>query len=167
MTPPPTPPPGEIFDRAERTVDSVRRALGLTLDYTPETLPLVDHYLTQVPRDRPEVIALVAETAGAYFGEVVRKALGGTWSETPEGWLVRLDAGVTFMPSGMVAEAVAQTTLEADGEFAVPDEDRDAVEDALRDAPQVTEAEYYSLCGRLEALMLVCDVIAGRREPKD
>jgi len=56
-----TPPPGAVHELAERAVDFVRRSLGLVLDYTPETLPLLDHYLRMAPvlvphlADRPMI----------------------------------------------------------------------------------------------------------------
>src|SRR5262245_8258710 len=96
------PPPGAIHELAERAVDFVRHAIfpegasrkgGLVLDYRPETLPILDHYLAGVPRDQPETVKLVAAASGAYFGEVCRRALGGGWrarEAPPETWTLEL-----------------------------------------------------------------------------
>jgi hypothetical protein len=50
--------------RPKRAVDLARSAVGIVLDYTPDTLPVLDHYLRGVPRC-DEIIALVAAAAGA------------------------------------------------------------------------------------------------------
>jgi hypothetical protein len=158
---PPTPPPGDVFERAERTVQQVKQATGITLDYTPETLPILDHYLGQVPRGRTEILALVVETIGSYFGEVVRKALGGTWEHDGR---LELDGGIVFSPEAMVAEAAQAGPVEdVDAEFTVPLEARGAVEDALSRAGGVDEAEYYSLSGRFETLLLVAHTVSGAK----
>jgi hypothetical protein len=154
------PPPGEIHELAERAVDFVRRALHVTLDYTPETLPVLDHWLRAVPRDEPAMLELAAATAGAYFGEVVRKTLGGEWRDDG---VLRLVVGIELTPAGMAAEAISNDDSDGRGTFEVPAGDRAAVEDALS-AREVPEDEYYSLCGRLELLQLVADVLVGRRE---
>lgn len=66
--------PSRVQEYAERAVDYVRRAVGLTLEYDSDTLPLLDHYLRTVPGDQPSTIELVTLTSGAYFGEVVPEA---------------------------------------------------------------------------------------------
>lgn len=160
------PPPQDVFEFAERAVDYVRRAVGMTLDYTPETLPILDHWLDGVPRDRATMVELVAATAGAYFGEVVRKALGGEWVATegaPPSWRLRLTGGVELSPVGFAAEAILEGEVEGyDGSFDVPPDTRAAVEQALSEL-EVPEDEYYSLSGRLETLMTVVDLVVARR----
>jgi len=162
-----------VHELAERAVEYVRRALGLVLDYTPETLPVLDHYLDQVPTDQPETVALVASSAGAYFGEVTRRSLGGEWEGPglgrvpPTGWRVRLTGGVSFSPIGYAAESIVEAEVEGyDGAFDVPPADRPAVEQALEDR-EVPEDEYYSLSGRLETLEYVVDIVMSRRAPAE
>jgi hypothetical protein len=154
-----------VHELAERAVDFVRRSLGLVLDYTPETLPLLDHYLGAVPDDKLETVALVAATAGAYFGEVARRALGGEWGDTegePTSWELVVAGGLRLVPGAFAREAIlAEDTGEA--VYDVPDDDRDAVEQALDQRGEVPEDEYYSLCGRLETMQLIADVLAAAR----
>jgi len=162
-----------VHELAERAIEYVQRALGMLLDYAPETLPILDHYLDQVPRDQPETVALVAAAAGAYFGEVARRAFEGDWEgpglgrgDPPSAWRVRLTGGVSFSPVGFAACAVASGEVEGvDGSFDVPPADRQTVEAALADR-EVPEDEYYSLSGRLEALETVVEIVkammAGR-----
>jgi hypothetical protein len=161
------PAPGAIHELAERTVDFVRHAIqgkrgGIVLDYRPDTLPVLDHYLRGVPRDQPATVALIGAAAGAYFGEVVRRALGGEWEQTsdpPEGWTLVLPGDLRIVPGALADSAIRREEDEAC--YDVPEEDRAAVEDAL-DGREVPEDEYYSLAGRLEVLQLIIDVVVGR-----
>jgi hypothetical protein len=160
-----TPPPGAVHDLAERTVEFVRRAIGIALDYTPETLPVLDHYLQGVPDDNVETVALVAATAGAYFGEVARRVLGGEWSATegpPTEWELVVAGSLRLAPGAFAREAIL-TEDTGEAVYDVPDGDREAVEDALEAKGPVAEDEYYSLCGRLETMQLIADVLAAGR----
>jgi hypothetical protein len=160
-----TPPPGAVHDLAERAVEYVRRAVGIVLDYTPETLPVLDHYLGTVPTERPETVALIGAAAGAYFGEVARKLLGGEWDQSdadPDDWDLVLAGGLRIAPAALAGEAILQEDTGTAG-YDVPDEDRAAVEDALTAKGAVPEDEYYSLSGRLETLQLIADVLAAGR----
>jgi hypothetical protein len=172
-----TPPPGDVHDLAERAVDFVRRAIGVTLDYTPETLPVLDHWLANAPPKAGRradsnvpgddaVAALATTVAGVYFGEVARRSLGGEWDvvgDAPEGWQLTLTGGVTLWPVAFAAAALAGGEVEdIDASFEVPAADRDAVEEALARV-EVPEDEYWTLPSRLEALTLVCDLLAARR----
>ena len=59
---------------------------------------------------------LVFATAGAYFGEVVRRRLGGRWEMPPDSdeaeWRVVLPTGLNFSPVGFVASAIAQADVD-------------------------------------------------------
>jgi hypothetical protein len=161
-----TPPPGVVHEHAERAVEAVRRAVGVLLDYRPETLPLLDHYLAGVPRDQPATLLLVAAMSGAYFGEVLRRAFGGEWDAEdadPARWTVELSGGIRLTPAAFAAAAI----LAEDGEdatFDVPADHRAAVEAALEAQGAVPAAEYYSLAGRHEALLAIATVVAAVRQ---
>jgi hypothetical protein len=163
------PAPGAIHELAERTVDFVRHAIrgkrgGIVLDYRPDTLPVLDHYLRGVPKEQPATVALITAAAGAYFGEVARRTLGGEWEQTaspPETWTLVLTGGLRIVPGALAESAIRQEEDEAC--FEVPEEDRAVVEDAL-EGREVPEDEYYSLAGRLEVLQLIADVLVTLRE---
>src|SRR5580704_8545697 len=111
------PVPARIREYADQAVAYVHRALGVTLEYDSDTLPLLDHYLRTVPSDQAATLELVVSTSGAYFGEVVRRRLGGRWEARPgehggEEWRVVLPTGLNFSPVGFVASAIAQADLE-------------------------------------------------------
>jgi hypothetical protein len=175
--------PPKVREYAEQAVAYVRRALGVALEYDSDTLPLLDHYLRTVPKDDPTQVAtlkLIISTAAAYFGEVVRRRLGGRWelgvdaagverSEPVTGpitdgvaWRVVLPTGLNFSPAGFVAAAIAQADLEdLDSEFETPVRMRPHVQQALERMGEVTVEEYYSLCGRLDTLEHVHEVLVA------
>lgn len=58
----------------------IRRALDFELDGSETSLAWVDHYLSTLRQEtRAPILELVAAEAGAYFGEVVRNAVGARW----------------------------------------------------------------------------------------
>jgi hypothetical protein len=157
--------PKQVQEYAARTVDYVKRAVGLELAYDSDTLPLLDHYLRTVPGDQPATVELVVLTAGAYFGEVVRRRLGGRWdtsADEPLGWRMVLPTGINFSPSGFVAAAIVQGELDdLDTALDAPPRTRPYLEKALERMSDVTVEDFYSLCGRLDTLEHVHEVLVA------
>jgi hypothetical protein len=158
------PVPPRVREYADQAVSYVRKALGVALEYDSDTLPLLDHYLRTVPESQPATIQLVISTAGAYFGEVVRRRLGGRWELGGEDveWRVVLPTGLNFAPAGFVAAAIAQADLDdLDSEFDAPPRMRPYVQRALERMGEVSIEDYYSLCGRLDTLEHVHEVLVA------
>lgn len=168
--------PAQVTEYAEQVVEYVRRSLGVKLEYDSDTLPLLDHYLRAPDIAAGNVAAtqLVVSTAGAYFGEVVRRRLGGRWEltsasergdgpgRTVDSWRVVLPTGLNFSPAGMVASAIAQADLDdLDTEIDAPSRMRPYVEQALARMGEVTVDDYYSLCGRLDTLEHLHEVLVA------
>jgi len=157
--------PSRVQEYAERAVDYVRRAVGLTLEYDSDTLPLLDHYIRGVPEDQPTTVELVALTSGAYFGEVVRRRLGGRWDLTADDateWRVYLPTGLNFSPAGFVAAAIMQADLDdLDSEFDAPPRMRPYIAQALARMGEVSIDDYYSLCGRLDTIEHIHEVLVA------
>ena len=90
-----TPAPVQPFYDAARNY--VKRAVGVELDDSEESLAYVDHYITttaQAEALKPEVLALVAPALGAYLGQVAIARFGGKWvaeGADPADWRVELD----------------------------------------------------------------------------
>jgi hypothetical protein len=107
----------------------------------------------------------VVATAAAYFGEVVRRRLGGRWEATDEdvsAWRMILPTGVQFSPAGFVATAIARSDqVEIDNALEAPDRMRPYLQDALAGMSPVTEDDYYSLGGRLDTIEHVHEVLIG------
>jgi hypothetical protein len=158
------PVPARVREYADQAVAYVRRALGVSLEYDSDTLPLLDHYLRSVATSQPETLELVVATAGAYFGEVVRRRLGGRWElsgDEPD-WRVVLPTGLNFSPAGFVASAIAQADLDdLDSELDAPPRMRPYVQQTLARMGEVSIEDYYSLCGRLDTLEHVHEVLVA------
>jgi hypothetical protein len=158
------PAPPRVREYADQAVAYVQRALGITLEYDSDTLPVLDHYLRNVPDGQPAALALVVATSGAYFGEVIRHRLGGRWELGGEeaAWRVVLPTGLHFSPAGFVAAAIARADIEdLDSEIAAPARMLPYLQQALARMGEVTVEEYYSLCGRLDTLEHVHEVLVG------
>lgn len=176
--------PAEVVEYADQAVQYVRRALELTLEYDSETLPLLDHYLRSVPGENAAAAHLVAATAGAYFGEVVKRRLGGEWdlpSRDPGSWRLVLPTGLWFSPAAMALavivgsdeengslgdeitdpEADAVTGSDWDASLNAPGPLRPLVAQVLENMADVSHDDYYSLCGRLDTIEHVESVLAG------
>ncbi len=158
------PAPPRVREYADEVVAYVQRALGVKLEFDSNTLPVLDHYLRSVPTDQPAALKLVVLTAAAYFGEVVRELLGGRWelgSSEPE-WRMFLPTGLNFSPAGFVAAAIAQADLEDfDSEINAPGRMLPHVQEALSRMGELTVEEYYSLCGRLDTLEHLHEVLVA------
>ena len=150
--PAPSPPPEAIADLAEACVRYVERAVGVKLDYQPETLSLLDHYVAQAragARAQPEILSVLAQTCGAYLGEVVRRRYASWWrldGSDPAEWMIEFEAVyLAFSPVRLVLEAVLRVApTESGGKEASPDEGGEGEEGTRdaddRDASQVGDA---------------------------
>ena len=137
----------------------VQEALKLELDYSTDTLPLLDHYLSESREDpKPELRGLIAPAAGAYFGELVQRQLGdGRWHCTGdefEGYRLEFErCFLYFNPIGMALEAMMGEAVEGSGaQIEVLPADRKAVKEALDRLGPVREEDYYRLSVRFEVL---------------
>jgi len=158
------PVPPRVREYADQAVAYVQRALGIKLEYDSNTLPVLDHYLRTVPEDQPAALQLVVATSGAYFGEVVRQQLGGRWELAREEaqWRIVLPTGINFSPAGFVAAAIARADLDdLDSEITAPPRMVPYLQQALARMGDVSVDDYYSLCGRLDTLEHVHEVLVA------
>lgn len=156
--------PPRVREYAEQAVEYVRRAVGVTMEYDSDTLPVLDHYLRDVPQEPVAALKLVILTAGAYFGEVVRRRLGGRWETQLEEaqWRVVLPTGLNFSPLGLVASAITRSEGEdIDAVLDAPLRMRPYLQQALQRMGEVSEDDYYSLCGRLDTIEHLHEVLVA------
>lgn len=155
----------EVRELSARCEQHVRDAVGLALDGTVETLPILDHYVrlsVEASAQRPELLPLLSRTVGAYFGQVVADHLGGFWflpSEDVYTWHVCLrSVFLAFNPIGMAHAALTWSLGAeqlADGppaELRLAARYRDIIEQRLEALPPVREGDFFALSTRLEAL---------------
>lgn len=155
-------PLAKVQEYADQAVAYVQRALGLPLEFDSETLPILDHYLRTVPHDLSAATELIVVTSGAYFGEVVRRRLGGRWElgEDVRQWRLVLPTGLHFAPAGLAASAIVQAELaDLDTEIDAPPRMKTYLQQALERMGDVSSAGYYSLCGRLDTIEHVHEVL--------
>lgn len=165
--------PVEVLERAASCVRFVLATLKIEPDFTPETLPLVDHWLKEAAAlesdAEEEVHALAAQAAGAYFGEVVRRRLDdGRWRLGPDPSRWRLELGEVFLafnPLGMAMEAVAGEPLDGwNAHLEVLPQDRGLLEQTLSRSGDVREDDYYRLAVRWEVIeQVVAALDAAKR----
>lgn len=69
--------------QAEGCVKGVQQFWRVRLDYSPQSLAVVDRLIaTRIdPNEDAETIATAVQAFGAYVGEVVRRSLGGVWHD--------------------------------------------------------------------------------------
>jgi hypothetical protein len=176
------PAPDRVRELAEGCVRFVERTLGVRLDYEAETLSLLDHYVEEGRKSalsRPEAAILLAQTAGAYFGEVVRRRYPSWWrteGDDPTYWRIELEpVYLSFSPVQLIADAVLRPeegagpggALSADESASerleLAEEDREAVADRLVELPAVSEQEFYAPSTRLEVIDIAVDAIRAHR----
>jgi hypothetical protein len=160
--------PPEIVDLAASCADYVRGAVGVELDFTADTLPLLDHYVAGVRETlagRDEIGGLVARVVGAYFGEVLRRTFGGFWrapSSSLHDWaFCARSVFLSVNPAGVAYDALFAGT-EHDGprsQLRVAPEYREAVSARLASLPPVPEDEFYLLSTRLEAVEVAVEAL--------
>ncbi|HKP62705.1 MAG TPA: hypothetical protein VJV78_38480 [Polyangiales bacterium] len=165
--------PAAIADAARVCVKFVQESLQLALDFTPDTLPFLDHYVRTnagVGQAAEEVRDLLTPPLGAYFGEVVRRALPGVRWHIPgydpsdyTGYRLEFETiFLHFNPMGIAREALEQTDVPGFGaNFQVLDEARQELERALEQAGMISVDDYYTFSVRYETLEHVSAVLSA------
>ncbi len=100
-----------VGDLERRFKEAVTRSLRFDLDGSVTSLAVVDHYLTQAREEtREPILSLLAAGAGAYFGELVRRHIGGLWlgdgSDPRHLRLLLTPAFVYFSPADLAFTAI-------------------------------------------------------------
>jgi hypothetical protein len=164
--------PPTVRTLAEGAPRFVKQALGVELDGTPDTLPILDHYLELAREDearsREEVLGLVATSAGAYFGEVVRRAVPtARWHvgdpEDPSTWRIELEhVFLAFNPVGMAREAITEGDEDGwNAHLEVPSQDRALLAQSLERVGPVSDEDYRRLAVRWETIEQAIAVLEG------
>ena len=158
--------PAVIQEYVGLAVDAVKNMFNLDLDLSSDTLSLVDHYLKSVGEVEENVELLVAATVGSYFGEMVRLSQGGSWflpeTSDPLNWEFRLSScPFSFFPVAIALEVIRGGAVEeVDASFSTAPARYSMLLDAFDHAPAMTQEDYYSLAGRLDAIELAIDLLA-------
>jgi hypothetical protein len=163
--------PPVIHELAVSCIQFVEAAVGLQLDFTHETLPILDHYARvarqQLPT-RPEAAQLLAQTTGAYFGQVVAAELTGFWrvvDNDPNQWLLCLQpVFLAFNPVGVGFDVLFSGTEHPgpSSQMRLAREDQEMVELRIAALPETTEDDYYSFSTRFDVIQIATEVLRGQ-----
>ncbi|MCP4446894.1 MAG: hypothetical protein GY811_16320 [Myxococcales bacterium] len=146
-----------------RALDAVRTAVGVSLEFDSDTLPLLDHYIKRLPKGHADAAALIAAMTGSYFGEAVRQTLGGAWKvedEDPASWRIVLPGGLSFSPVRLALSAILlDEEGEGNGDFQAPPKLMAALTEAMERMGSVGAADYFTLSCRFDTLEHLQEVI--------
>ena len=153
---------------ADSCVDFVQSAIGLALDYTQDTLPILDHYLREARKEAgtPVLLAPIAVAAGAYFGKLVTRQFSGAHlHESPDMQACRVQFSTIFLhfnPIGIAQEVITQADAPGwSAHFSTFDDQRAVIEQSVDDNLQLRIEDYYSFSVRYEMLDQVVAVLTA------
>jgi hypothetical protein len=169
--------PETIRTLAEGCARFVKQALGIELDGTPETLPILDHYLERAREDearsRDEVLGLVTTSAGAYLGEVIRAAHpSARWALVdpldPSSWRLELDhVFLAFNPVGMAREAITEQEEPGwNAHLEVLVQDRPVLAQSLERVGAVGDEDYWRVTIRWEVVDQAISVLESAAQAR-
>jgi len=153
--------PDLALELAASAFRMVKQSVKIDLDFTADTLPLLDHHLAMAraeAKQSDDLRQLIATSAGGYFGEVVRRHIpGARWHVQPNdfgAW--RIELGHVFLhfnPIAMAMEALESGEVTGwSGHLEVLPQDRSLLEQALSRMGEIDEGDYYTLAVRLEVI---------------
>lgn len=177
-----------VSDLEQNLHTTVLRATTLVLDGSVTSLAYVDHYLGLVRGEsRAPIVELVAASAGAYFGELVRREFS-TRPSGPEGaiWAGRADDPrslrllmtphfLHFSPVALAWAAILgrdpddddlDTAFHLDtrrGDDPAAPSDADFILEHLQSVAPIPEDQFYTLTARFETLGLILGLLSERR----
>ncbi|MDH5492149.1 MAG: DUF6278 family protein [Myxococcales bacterium] len=158
-----------VAELSAACVLAVMQSTGVTLDFTQDTLPILDHHLIEARGAKDEVLALIAPMAGAYFGEVVRRSLPGVrWhiAEAHPSWRIEFErCFLHFNPIGMALEAIVrQEAAGWNAHLELLDEEKATVQEALDLLGEIRADDYYRLSVRYEVIEAAAQRLIGHRQ---
>lgn len=163
------PPPPQVAELAAACVRFVASRYGVMLDFSPDTLSLVDQYVADARTEiaaKPQALEVVQAAAGAYLGEVMRRAFGGMWFSDGDhdGWRLDMErVYLTFNPIGMAREAIMLEAAEGwHAHLEMDDAEKPEVERRLSALPEVADTEFYAPTSRFEVVEIAIDALRAQ-----
>jgi hypothetical protein len=168
--------PAQVQELAAACVRFVATKYKVALDFSPDTLSLVDQYArdsremsaVEDPQQAEErlvsAMPILEGAIGAYLGEVIRRAHGGIWDADgdPSTWRVLMTrVFLAFNPIAMAHEAL---TLEPDdgAQLETDPAQREALEARLASLGQVDDTEYFAPSTRFDMIEIVVEALAAQ-----
>ena len=160
--------PDEVAELVASCVRFVHASTGMMLDFSSETLPILDHYLLEARselKQRPEAAPLVAGATGAYFGQVLGKELNAFWHASepdPQRWLACFQtAYLAVSPVGIAYDLLYEGAAHGgpSPELMLAAEDRDSIEQRLLALPEAPPEDYYTFSTRFDVVQIALDAL--------
>jgi hypothetical protein len=160
--------PDEVAELVASCIRFVHASTGMMLDFSSETLPILDHYLLEARADlarRSEAAPLVAQAAGAYFGQVLAKELNTFWHAVgpdPQRWLACCQSVYLAVNPIGIAYDILYEGAAHDGpsaELMLAPEDRDGIEQRLRALPDAPPGDYYTFSTRFDVIQIAAEAL--------
>lgn len=168
--------PARVQELAAACVRFVATKYKVPLDFTPDTLSLVDQYardtrepnnsenLEQAEERLARAMPIVEGAIGAYLGEVIRRAHGGIWDAQgdPSTWrVVMTRVFLAFHPIAMAREALTLEHEEGSNLETDPAQ-REALEARLAALGDVDDTEYFAPTTRFDMIEIVVEALAAQ-----
>ncbi len=161
--------PARVLELVASCQRMVAGAVGIPMDGTSDTLPLLDHYVTAARAEverKPELQAVLEQSIGGYFGEIVRRTYGGYWriAGEPSAWRVTLSSVyLAFNPVGVAREALLGDHAEGWHAHAKVEEAYEGFVKARLDAfGDVDADEFFLPSSRWDGLEVVISAVRER-----
>lgn len=164
--------PEPVADLIQSAVRFVRASVGVELDGTQDTLPLLDHYIKEArdyAQDRPEAVPLLAQATGAYFGQLLNREFGGFWravEPSAEQWCIGLHTVFLAMnPVGIAYQVIGLGEIAGPpAELMLAREDKQGVLARLDAMPDVSHEEFHTFATRYDVVQAVVEHLRGEME---
>jgi hypothetical protein len=165
--------PEVVLELTASCVRFVQTKLGIALDLTHETLPLLDHYAKEAHKElkqRPEATTLIVEAMGAYFGQVLALEFGGLWKvegTDPHQWRVCLQSAfLSINPMGVAYDVLyaGQTHGGPSSQLGLAPEDKALVEGRLEALPPVSEDEFFTFSARYDVFHIAYEALRAQMQ---
>jgi hypothetical protein len=163
------PAPEHVGELAASCARFVLAKYKVPLDGTSDTLSILDQYVRDARADlavKPEALELLAASIGSYFGEVMRRAFGGTWFAEGDYAAWRVDMTrvfLTFNPLGMAREALLGEAEDGwHAHLEMDDAESDEVSRRLEALGDVDEAEFFLPSTRYDVVALAFEALRGK-----
>lgn len=163
------PPPAVIAEAISACVRYVHAKYGVLMDGTSDTLSLLDQYVRDARAElaaKPTALDLLALSAGAYLGEVMRREMGGEWFSDgdPSGFKLYFShVFLSFNPIGMVREALTgEEEVGWNAHLAADPAEQDEISARLAALPEVDDDEYRLPTTRFDVVSIVFEHLRAK-----
>ena len=156
-----------IVEYSSVIIDAVYSKVNIDLDFSPDTVSLLDYYVNEIGDVDKSMFSLMSTISCAYFGELVRRNIGGQWyiedKDNPENWQVRFNScPLAIYPFILSSEVISKGKFSLESSiFSVSPSRHDLLLELLEKSNPMAEDQYYSFAGKLDIIELAVDFLSS------